>query len=293
MAEKVKAKMKEKTEKLSTPMTAKDWVKFIILLIIAIVFIAPIILVVINSFKGKLFVSNEPFSLPNAESFAGLNNYINGINKIDFFSAFFVSLFITVFSVLFIVLATAMCAWFITRVKTWYTKLLYLLFAFSMIVPFQMVMYPMSQVANMLHLDNMVGIIIIYLGFGAGLSVFLFAGFIKSVPLEIEEAAMIDGCGPIRTFFLVDFPILRPSAITVAILNAMWIWNDYLLPTLILPSETKTIPMAIQYLRGGYGSIDMAAMMAMLVLAIIPIIVFYFACQKYIIKGVMAGAVKG
>lgn len=292
MAEKVKTKIKEKKEKLRAPMTGKDWVKFIILMIISIVFIAPILLVVMNSFKGKLYVSNEPFAFPNAESLVGLKNYINGIEKIDFFSAFFVSLFITVCSVILIVLATAMCAWFITRVKTWYTKLLYLLFAFSMIVPFQMVMYPMSQVANMLHLDNMFGIVIIYLGFGAGLSVFMFAGFVKSVPLEIEEAAMIDGCGPLKTFFLIDFPILRPSAITVAILNAMWIWNDYLLPTLIL-SDVKTLPMAIQYLRGGYGSIDMAAMMAMLVLAIIPIIIFYFACQKYIIKGVMAGAVKG
>ena len=292
MAEKVKSKIKEKKEKLRAPMTVKDWIKFIILLIISIVFIAPILLVLMNSFKGKLVVSNEPFAFPNAESFVGLKNYTNGIEKIDFFSAFFVSLFITVCSVILIVLATAMCAWFITRVKTWYTKLIYILFAFSMIVPFQMVMYPMSQVANMLHLDNMFGIVIIYLGFGAGLSVFMFAGFVKSVPLEIEEAAMIDGCGPMKTFFLIDFPILRPSAITVAILQAMWIWNDYLLPTLIL-SDTRTLPMAIQYLRGGYGSIDMAAMMAMLVLAIIPIIIFYFACQKYIIKGVMAGAVKG
>ena len=292
MSEKVKSKIKEKKAKLRAPMTVKDWVKFIILMIISIVFIAPILLVLMNSFKGKLFVSNEPFAFPNAESFVGLKNYTNGIEKIDFFSAFFVSLFITVCSVILIVLATAMCAWFITRVKTWYTKLIYILFAFSMIVPFQMVMYPMSQVANMLHLDNMFGIVIIYLGFGAGLSVFMFAGFVKSVPLEIEEAAMIDGCGPMKTFFLIDFPILRPSAITVAILQAMWIWNDYLLPTLIL-SDVKTLPMAIQYLRGGYGSIDMAAMMAMLVLAIIPIIIFYFACQKYINKGVMAGAVKG
>lgn len=292
MSEKVKSKIKEKKAKLRAPMTVKDWVKFIILMIISIVFIAPILLVLMNSFKGKLFVSNEPFAFPNAEGFVGLKNYTNGIEKIDFFSAFFVSLFITVCSVILIVLATAMCAWFITRVKTWYTKLIYILFAFSMIVPFQMVMYPMSQVANMLHLDNMFGIVIIYLGFGAGLSVFMFAGFVKSVPLEIEEAAMIDGCGPMKTFFLIDFPILRPSAITVAILQAMWIWNDYLLPTLIL-SDVKTLPMAIQYLRGGYGSIDMAAMMAMLVLAIIPIIIFYFACQKYIIKGVMAGAVKG
>ena len=292
MAEKVKSKIREKKEKLRAPMTLKDWIKFIILLIISIVFVAPILLVLMNSFKGKLYVSNEPFAFPNAESFVGLKNYTNGIEKIDFFSAFFVSLFITVCSVILIVLATAMCAWFITRVKTWYTKLIYILFAFSMIVPCQMVMYPMSQVANTLHLDNMFGIVIIYLGFGAGLSVFMFAGFVKSVPLEIEEAAMIDGCGPMKTFFLIDFPILRPSAITVAILQAMWIWNDYLLPTLIL-SDVKTLPMAIQYLRGGYGSIDMAAMMAMLVLAIIPIIIFYFACQKYIIKGVMAGAVKG
>ena len=225
MSEKVKSKIKEKKAKLRAPMTVKDWVKFIILMIISIVFIAPILLVLMNSFKGKLFVSNEPFAFPNAESFVGLKNYTNGIEKIDFFSAFFVSLFITVCSVILIVLATAMCAWFITRVKTWYTKLIYILFAFSMIVPFQMVMYPMSQVANMLHLDNMFGIVIIYLGFGAGLSVFMFAGFVKSVPLEIEEAAMIDGCGPMKTFFLIDFPILRPSAITVAILQAMWIWT--------------------------------------------------------------------
>ena len=287
--------MAEKTKKVKepkVPMKAVGWVKFAILTLISIVFIAPILLVLMNSFKGKLYVSNEPFSFPDSESFVGFDNYINGIEKIDFFQAFFVSLFITVLSVAVIILCTSMCAWFITRVKAWYTKLLYLLFAFSMIVPFQMVMYPMSYVANQTHLDNMFGIIIIYLGFGAGLAVFMFAGFVKSVPLEIEEAAMIDGCGPMRTFFLVDFPILRPSAITVAILQAMWIWNDYLLPTLIL-SDTRTLPMAIQYLRGGYGSIDMAAMMAMLVLAIIPIIIFYFACQKYIIKGVMAGAVKG
>ncbi len=291
---KIKAEMDAiKAQKKKGPkMKGGDWVKFIILLILAILFIMPIILVLMNSFKGKLYVSNEPFALPNAESFVGINNYIEGMAKIDFIPAFFTSVFITVASVIFIVLCTSMCAWFITRVKTWYTKLFYLLFAFSMIVPFQMVMYPMSWVANVTHLDNMWGIVIIYLGFGAGLSVFMFAGFIKSVPLEIEEAAMIDGCGPLRTFFLIDFPILRPSAITVAILNAMWIWNDYLLPTLVL-NKDRTLPMAIQYLRGGYGSIDMAQMMAMLVLAIIPIIIFYFSCQKYIIKGVVAGAVKG
>lgn len=283
---------KKKGKKIGPQMKGADWVKFGVLVLVAIVFLAPIFLVLMNSFKGKLYVSNEPFAFPNSDSFVGFENYTNGIDKINFFPAFFNSLFITVASVLFLILCTSMCAWFITRVKTWYTKLMYLLFAFSMIVPFQMVMYPMSYVANKLHLDNKVGIVIIYLGFGAGLAVFMFAGFIKSVPLEIEEAAMIDGCGPIRTFFLIDFPILRPSAITVAILNAMWIWNDYLLPTLVL-SDDKTLPMAIQYLRGGYGSIDMAAMMAMLVLAIIPVVIFYFACQKYIIKGIVAGAVKG
>ncbi|HIQ80822.1 MAG TPA: carbohydrate ABC transporter permease [Candidatus Scatavimonas merdigallinarum] len=274
-------------------MRGRDWLKFAILVVVVIAVLAPIFLVVMNSFKGKLYLSAEPFAFPNAESFVGLNNYINGVEKIGFFQAFGVSLFITICSVAVIILCTSMCAWFIVRIKAWYTKVLYLLCAFSMIVPFQMVMYPMSQVANRLGIDNMFGIVILYLGFGAGLSVFMFTGFIKSVPLEIEEAAMIDGCGSMRTFFFIVFPILRPTAITVAILNAMWIWNDYLLPTLVLPKEQQTIPMAIQFLRGGYGAIDMAAMMAMLVLAIIPIIVFYLVCQKYIIKGVVAGAVKG
>ena len=288
-----KKKKKGNNQKIKAKMRGRDWVKFAILVVVAIAVLAPIFLVIMNSFKGKLYLSAEPFAFPNAESFVGLNNYINGVEKIGFFQAFGVSLFITICSVAVIILCTSMCAWFIVRIKAWYTKVLYLLCAFSMIVPFQMVMYPMSQVANMLGIDNMFGIVILYLGFGAGLSVFMFTGFIKSVPLEIEEAAMIDGCGSMRTFFLIVFPILRPTAITVAILNAMWIWNDYLLPTLVLPKEQQTIPMAIQFLRGGYGAIDMAAMMAMLVLAIIPIIVFYLACQKYIIKGVVAGAVKG
>lgn len=285
----------KRNQKIKTKMRGRDWVKFVILIVVAIAVLAPIFLVLMNSFKGKAYISTEPFALPSAESFAGFDNYIGGIEKINFFSAFGISLFITVFSVAFIVLCTSMCAWFIVRVKAWYTSLLYLLCAFSMIVPFQMVMYPMTQVANILHLDNMFGIIFIYLGFGAGLSVFMFTGFIKSVPLEIEEAAMIDGCGTLRTFFLVVFPILKPTAITVAILNTMWIWNDYLLPTLILGSDPniRTLPMAIQYLRGGYGAIDMGAMMAMIVLAIIPVIIFYLTCQKYIIKGVVAGAVKG
>ena len=284
-----------KNQKIKTRMRGRDWVKFVILIVVAIAVLAPIFLVLMNSFKGKAFISTEPFAWPSADSFAGLDNYLGGIEKINFFTAFGVSLFITVFSVAFIVLCTSMCAWFIVRVKAWYTSLLYLLCAFSMIVPFQMVMYPMTQVANMLFLDNMFGIIFIYLGFGAGLSVFMFTGFCKSIPLEIEEAAMIDGCGTLRTYFMIVFPILKPTAITVAILNTMWIWNDYLLPTLILGSDPniRTLPMAIQYLRGGYGAIDMGAMMAMIVLAIIPVVIFYLTCQKYIIKGVAAGAVKG
>lgn len=266
---------------------------FLLMAALALVFIAPIGIVIMNSFKGKLFISSEPFSLPTDQTFSGLDNYTGGIEKIGFYSAFGWSLFITVASVIVIVLFTSMTGWYITRVKRTYTKIIYFALVFSMVVPFQMVMYTMSRFANILTLDNPYGIILIYLGFGAGLSTFLFSGFVKSIPIDIEEAAMIDGCGPIRTFFKVVFPILRPTAITVAILNTMWIWNDYLLPTLLLDSEHRTIPIAIQYLRGGYGSLDMGAMMAMLSLAIIPIVVFYLSCQKYIIKGVTAGAVKG
>lgn len=285
---------KEKKKEPKRKMKAKDIPFIIILTVMAAMFIAPILLVIMNSFKAKNYLGTEPFAFPNAQSFVGFDNYIEGAQKIGFFPAFLTSVFITVFAVLLIVLCTSMCAWFIVRVKKWYSKLLYLLCAFSMIVPFQMVMYPMSQIAAQLHLNNMVGIIFVYLGFGAGLAVFMFVGFVKSVPLEIEEAAMIDGCGALRTYFLVVFPILKPTAITVAILDAMWIWNDYLLPYLLLnATDTKTLPMAIQYLRGGYGSIDMANMMAMIVLSMIPIVVFYLICQKYIIKGIVAGAVKG
>lgn len=266
---------------------------FFILLILAVLFIAPILIVLMNSFKGKFFISDTPFKFPDAQTFIGLKNYTGGISKIGFFNAFGNSLFITVCSVAVIVLLTAMTAWYITRVKTKFTKALYFIFVFSMIVPFQMVMFTMTKVANTLHVDNLIGIIFIYLGFGAGLSVFLFSGFVKSIPLEIEEADLIDGCTPVQSFFKVVLPILKPIAITVAILNVMWIWNDYLLPLLVIGSEHKTIPIAIQYLKGGYGSIDMGAMMAMLVLAILPIIIFYLFCQKYIIEGVVAGAVKG
>lgn len=266
---------------------------YAVLIILAAAFLFPIFTVLVNSFKNKLFISSEPFSLPDFESFAGMENYTSGLEKTNFFSSFAWSVFITVLSVLVIVFFSAMTAWYITRVKSRITSIMYYAFVFSMIVPFQMVMFSMSKLANTLHLDNPLGIIVIYLGFGTGLSVFMFCGFIKSIPLEIEEAAMIDGCGSIRTFFLVVLPILKPTAVTVAILNTMWIWNDYLLPYLVIGSDYKTIPIAIQYLKGGYGSVDMGAMMAMLVLAIIPIIVFYLTSQKYIIKGVVAGAVKG
>lgn len=262
--------------------------------LLSIVYVMPILIVVMNSFKKKAFINKYPFKLGTGRMFVGLENYIEGIKKINFFQAFGYSLFITVCSVAVIILCTSMCAWYITRVKTGFTKTFYMLCLFSMIVPFQMVMFTLSKLANMLHLSNPVGIILVYLGFGAGLAVFMFTGFVKSIPLEIEEAAMIDGCTPIQTFFDVVFPILKPTAITVAILQAMWIWNDYLLPYLVLDiKKYKTIPIAIQYLKGGYGSIDWGAMMAMLVLAIIPIIVFYMVCQKHIIEGVVAGAVKG
>lgn len=266
---------------------------FAFLTLLSVLFLAPIFIVLINSFKGKLYISNKPFALPTSKTFSGLVNYASGIAKTNFWSALGYSLFITVFSVAAIVLFTAMTAWYITRVKNTFTKGVYFLFIFSMIVPFQMVMFTMAKVVNMIHLDNPVGIIAIYLGFGAGLSVFIFCGFVKSIPLEIEEAAMIDGCNPVQTFFKIVFPILKPTSITVAILNTMWIWNDYLLPYLVIGNRYKTIPIAVQYLQGGYGSKDMGAMMAVLVLAIIPIIIFYIACQKYIIKGMVAGAVKG
>ncbi len=272
-----------------------QWAATALLALLAGAYLLPILVVVMNSFKGKLFISSQPFAFPSraAGTFAGLANYRTGIEKINFWNAFGYSLWITVCSVLVLVLLTSMCGWYIARVKNTGTRLLYYLLVFSMVVPFQMVMFTMSWVTSQLRLDNPVGIVVVYAGFGAGLSTFMFAGFARTIPLEIEEAAFMDGCGPIRTFFAVVLPILRPTAITVAILNAMWIWNDYLLPYLLLGSTYKTIPIAVQYLRGGYGAVDMGAMMAMLVLAILPIIVFYLACQKHIIKGVVSGAVKG
>lgn len=262
--------------------------------VLCLVYVSPIVMVFINSFKKKAYISNKPFALPTEKSFAGLENYITGLAKTDFIKSFGNSLFITVFSVLIILLCTSMCAWYISRVINRFTKGIYFLFIFSMIVPFQMVMFTLSKLADMLRLGNPLGIIFVYLGFGAGLAVFMFAGFVKAIPIEIEEAAMIDGCSPINTFFRVVLPILKPTCVTVAILQTMWIWNDYLMPYLILDiKKYKTIPIAIQYLRGGYGSIDMGAMMALLVFAVIPVIIFYLICQKFIIEGVVAGAVKG
>ena len=241
-----------------------------------------------------MFISKDPFSLPTAETFAGLTNYVNGLIKTGLLSAIGWSFFITIFSVILLILFTSMTAYYLTRVKEKWTQALYYMFVFSMIVPFQMVMFTMSSLADKFHLKNPVGMCILYLGFGAGLSVFMFAGFIKSVPIDIEEAAMIDGCNPLQNFFKVVFPILKPTAITVAILNAMWIWNDYLLPYLVLDiKKFRTIPIHIQYLNGSYGQTDIGAIMALIVLSIIPIVIFYFACQKHIIEGVVAGAVKG
>ena len=268
---------------------------FLILCALVVVFLAPIIFIIVNSFKGKFFISDNPFSFPTAETFVGLTNYIHGLEKTGFLSAMGWSFFITILSVLGIIIFTSMTAYYITRVKSKITSVMYYIFVFSMIVPFQMVMFPMVKLADILHLANPLGMVALYLGFGSGLSVFMFSGFIKSIPLEIEEAAMIDGCNPLQTFFHIVFPILKPTSITVAILNAMWIWNDYLLPYLVigLSTEYKTIPVVIQMLVGSNGNRDMGAMMAMLVLAIIPIIIFYLMCQKHIIEGVVAGAVKG
>lgn len=278
-------------------MKAKSKMNFVLTAlfsIISLAYIFPIALVIINSFKKKAYISRKPFEIPTDNMFVGLENYIRGMEKTQFFTSFGTSLFITIASVTLIVLCTSMCAWYIVRVHNKFTSGFYYLCLFSMIVPFQMVMYTLSKIADTLGLSNPVGIILVYLGFGAGLSVFMFCGFIKSIPLEIEESAMIDGCTPIQMYFKIVLPILKPTCITVSILQAMWIWNDYLLPSLVLDlRKYKTLPIAIQYLKGGYGAVDMGAMMGALVLSIIPIIVFYIACQKHIIEGVVAGAVKG
>lgn len=286
---------KNKESQVNAARKAKHgWVLTLFFSVMAVAWLYPIFLVLINAVKKKAFITRQPFALPDARSFFGLKNFISGIEKTNFWSAALNSVIITVGSVAVIILCTSMCAWYITRVKNKLTTAIYVLCLFSMIVPFQMVMFTLSKLANMMHLSNPVGIILVYLGFGAGLAVFMFCGFVKSIPLEIEEAAMIDGCTPIQTFFQVVFPIMKLTTITVAILQAMWIWNDYLLPYLVLDlKKYKTIPIVVQYLKGGYGTVDWGTMMAMLVLAIIPIVIFYALCQKHIIEGVVAGAVKG
>ncbi len=261
---------------------------------LCIVYVLPIVVVLMNSFKKKSYISLEPFQLPNETTLTGLDNYTAAIDQYGFLDAVGWTVFITVGSVLVILICTSMCAWYITRVKTRVTKAIYILCVFSMVVPFQMVMFTLSLVTDRLGLGTPWGLIIIYLGFGAGLAVFMFCGFVKSIPIEIEEAAMIDGCSPIRTFFSVVLPIMKPTYISVGILETMWIWNDFLLPYLTLDlKKYKTISIVIQYMKGSYGRVDMGAIMAALIMAVIPVIVFYLSCQKYIIKGVATGAVKG
>ena len=261
---------------------------------LCIFWIMPVFVVLWNSFKNKNSINLMPFELPNAETFVGAENYLAAIDKYGLLQSVGWTVFITVGSVAAILLFCSMCGWFITRVKTWWTKLIYVLCLFSMVVPFPMVMYTLSLVANMLHLTNPWGIIIVYLGFGAGLAIFMFTGFVRSIPIEIEEAAMIDGCTPLQTFFKIVVPIMKPTYISVGILQTMWIWNDFLLPYLVLDlNKYKTISIVIQYMKGSYGSVDMGAIMAALILALIPVVIFYLSCQKYIIKGVAAGAVKG
>ncbi len=272
-----------------------DILLVVLMLALAIAFLYPIFLILFNSFKEETSIStNTVFTLPTAETFAGLENYINAVTSKGFFKSFGYSLVITITSVAAICLFCSMCAWFITRVQSKWTSMIYYLCVFSMVVPFQMVMYTLSKTADTLKLNTPWNIWIIYLGFGAGLAVFMFTGFMKSIPLEVEEAAMIDGCNPLQTFFRIVFPMLRPTMISVGILEAMWVWNDYLLPTLVLDiKKYRTVPMLIQYFKGSFGKVEMGPMMASIMLTIIPIVIVYLAGQKHIIKGVAAGAVKG
>lgn len=268
----------------------------IVFAIICLMYVMPIIIVGYNAFKTNAAVSTDAFALPNSETFSGWSNFIKGMTfgNYPFLKSALYSTFITVVSSLLILVCTSMAAWYVSRVGSLFSKIVYYLCVFSMVVPFQMVMFTLARTANKLHLDTPWTIPVIYLGFGAGLAVFMFAGFVKSIPLEIEEAAVIDGCGPLQTFFLVVLPMLKPTMISVGVLEIMWVWNDYLLPYLVLDiTKYRTIPIHIQYLKGSYGSVDMGATMALILMSIIPVIVFYLICQKYIIKGVAAGAVKG
>ena len=279
------------------PKDKKMWdnILTVIMSLLCLLWIYPIVLILQNSLKTEgTFTTSTVFKLPTAETFAGLSNYIYGVTKMGFLSSLGYSLVITVSSVALILLCCSMTGWYLTRVNNKLSKFMNLLIVFSMVVPFQMVMFTLSKTADTLKLNTPWNICIIYLGFGAGLAVFIFTGVIKGIPQELEESAMIDGASVPRIFFQIVVPIMKPSIVSVAILEAMWIWNDYLLPYLTLDlGKYKTVSVAVQYLKGGYGSVDMGAMMACLVLAIIPIIVFYLVCQKYIVSGVMAGAVKG
>ncbi len=268
----------------------------VIFAIICFIWVLPVVAVVINSLKLNTYVKTETFALPTAESFAGWQHFITGVTfgNYNFWMAAGCSALITVLSTCLILFFCSMAAWYIARVNSKFCKIIYYLCIFSMVVPFQMVMFTLSKTADTLNLNTPWTIPVIYLGFGAGLAIFMFTGFVKSIPLEIEEAAAIDGCGPVRTFFCVVLPMLKPTLISVGILEIMWVWNDYLLPYLVLDiNKYRTIPIQIQYLKGSYGTVDLGATMALILMSIIPVIIFYFACQKYIIKGVAAGAVKG
>ena len=267
----------------------------VFLTVLSVVWVYPVIMILFNSLKLENAIStNTAFQLPAAETFAGLQNYANAIGSKGFVTAFFTSMLITLTSVAAILLFCSMCAWYITRVENIFTKLVYFLFVFSMVVPFQMLMFTLAATSDQLKLNTPWNIWVIYLGFGAGLAVFMFAGFMKSIPLEIEEAAMIDGCNPVQTFFMIVLPVLKPTMISVGILETMWVWNDYLLPYLVLDRKKyTTVPILIQYFKGSFGRVEMGPMMACIMLTVLPIIVVYLICQKHIIKGVVAGAVKG
>ena len=268
----------------------------VVLAVICVIYVLPVLTVVINSFKVNTFVKTHTFALPSGESFAGWDNFVKGMTfgNYPFYKSALYSVIITVLSTFLILLFTSMAAWYITRVNSRFCRAVYYLCVFSMVVPFQMVMFTLSKTADTLKLNTPWTIPVVYLGFGAGLAIFMFAGFVKSIPLEIEEAAAIDGCGPLRTYFSVVLPMLKPTMISVGILEIMWVWNDYLLPVLVLDiNEYRTIPIHIQYLKGSYGTVDLGATMALILMSIIPVIIFYLLCQKHIIKGVAAGAVKG
>ena len=284
-----------KSQSLSSEQRSKT-ILSVVLGIICVIYVLPVLTVVLNSFKVNTYVKTDTFAIPRGEMWAGFQNFIKGMTfgNYPFWKSVVYSTLITILSTALILLFTSMAAWYIARVNSVVCKSIYFLCVFSMVVPFQMVMFTLSKTADRLHLNTPWTIPIVYLGFGAGLAIFMFVGFVKSIPLEIEEAASIDGCGPLRTFFLVVFPMLKPTMISVGILEIMWVWNDYLLPYLVLDiNKYRTIPIHIQYLKGSYGTVDLGATMALILLSIIPVIIFYLACQKHIIKGVAAGAVKG